>query len=289
MSSIDHPTHGFTAREPMAARERVRTDAAKLTVTDLNFSIAQRKLLDGIMLSLAPGERFGIIGPNGSGKSTLLRCLYAWHRPDSGQVCLNGQDLFTLDATKRACEVAVLAQHAEASLGLTIEEVVALGRLPHRRLPKHERADDDDAIERALTAVDMLAWRQRSFAPLSGGEKQRVLFARALAQQPSILILDEPTNHLDIRHQLMVLEVARSQNITVIATLHDLNIAARWCDRLCLLDQGRIRRIGPPETVLDPVLIGAVYGVDVERDRDPRTGHPRLSFHLPLQTSGSVL
>ncbi|CAH1694188.1 Hemin import ATP-binding protein HmuV [Hyphomicrobiales bacterium] len=288
MSSADIVS-GVAAHRPASAHARSRPDAAKLDAVDLDFSIAQRKLLDGVALALTPGECFGIIGPNGSGKSTLLRCLYAWHRPDSGSIQLNGHDLFAMDAARRACEVAVLAQHAEAGLGLTIEEVVALGRLPHRRLPKRERSQDEPAIEQALLAVDLLDWRKLPFAPLSGGEKQRVLFARALAQQPSLLILDEPTNHLDIRHQLAVLDVARRLGITVVATLHDLNIAARWCDRLCLLDQGRIRRIGPPDAVLEPALIGSVYGVEVERDQDPRMGHPRLSFHLPSRLSGQLL
>ena len=281
MAAIERPADLSPCQAVSTPGHRSTTSGASLDAVALDFSIAQRKLLDGVALTLNPGERFGIIGPNGSGKSTLLRCLYAWHRPDSGSIRLNGHDLLTMNSARRACEVAVLAQHAEAGLGLTIEEVVALGRLPHRHLPKHERADDEAAIEQALLAVDLLAWRKLPFAPLSGGEKQRVLFARALAQQPSLLILDEPTNHLDIRHQLAVLDVARRLGITVVATLHDLNIAARWCDRLCLLDQGRIRRIGPPDHVLEPALIGSVYGVEVERDQDPRTGHPRLSFHLP--------
>ena len=116
--------------------------------------------------------------------------------------------------------------------------------------------------------------------PLSGGEKQRVLFARALAQHPALLILDEPTNHLDVRHQLQLLEAARRQGVSVVTTLHDLNLAARWCHRLCLLDAGRIVATGTPDAVLTPTLIGSVYGVTVERDRDPRTGQPRLSYYL---------
>ena len=221
-----------------------------------------------------------MIGPNGSGKSTLLRCLYAWHAPTSGAVLLDGADLFALPAHQRAQAVAVLAQHSEAGLGLTVGEVVALGRLPHQRAWGRTEAGDEAAVADALAALGLAAWRERPFAPLSGGEKQQVLFARALAQQPTLLILDEPTNHLDIRHQLELLRAARNQGVSVLVTLHDLNLASRWCDRICLLQAGRIRATGPPDAVLTPALVGAVYGVQVDADRDPRTGRPRLSFYL---------
>lgn len=246
----------------------------------IHFSADGREILNGVDLTLDPGERLGVIGPNGSGKSTLLRCLYAWHRPSEGVVLLDGADVLGLPASERAQAIAVLAQHAEAGLGLSIAAVVGLGRLPHRSAWGAETAQDRAAIDEALAAVDLADWRDRPFAPLSGGEKQRVLFARALAQKPRLLILDEPTNHLDIRHQIEVLEIARGLGIAVVATLHDLNLAARWCDRLCLIDQGKVRATGTPGEVLTEELIGQVYGVSVDRDLDPRTGHPRLSFHL---------
>jgi len=255
--------------------------AANLEAQAIHFAAADRAILNGVDLRIAPGERLGIIGPNGSGKSTLLRCLYAWHQPSSGAVLLDGRDLSVWPAKHRAQTIAVLAQQSETGLGLSVGQVVALGRLPHRQSWAAENAADHDAIAEALEAVGLAAWRERPFAPLSGGEKQRVLFARALAQKPSLLILDEPTNHLDIRHQIEVLEIARRSGVSVIASLHDLNLAARWSDRLCLIDQGSVRAVGPPEAVLTSELIGAVYGVSVARDRDPRTGHPRLTFHLP--------
>lgn len=252
--------------------------AATLSADGIHFAAAGRPILAGIDLAVAPGECLGVIGPNGSGKSTLLRCLYAWHRPASGTVLLDGADVATLAPNHRARAIAVLAQHGEPGLGLTVAEVVALGRLPHRTL--RGWAEDDVAVLEALAAIGLSAWAQRPFAPLSGGEKQQVLFARALAQQPTLLILDEPTNHLDIRHQLELLRAARSRGVSLIITLHDLNLAARWCDRLCLLQDGRIRITGPPHAVLTPELIGAVYGVHVECDTDPRTGCPRLSYDL---------
>ena len=254
--------------------------ASALAATAIHFSAGGRPILGGVDLTVAPGERLGIIGPNGSGKSTLLRCLYAWHAPTSGAVLLDGSDVFAMPANQRAQAIAVLAQHSEPGLGLTVGEVVELGRLPHRRAWGRAESGDAAAVAEALAAVGLADWRNRPFAPLSGGEKQQVLFARALAQRPSLLILDEPTNHLDIRHQLELLRAAHDQGVSVLVTLHDLNLAARWCDRLCLLEGGRIRATGPPCEVLTPDLIGAVYGVNVEADRDPRTGRPRLSYYL---------
>lgn len=259
---------------------------SRLDAGAIRFSAGGREILNGIDLTVAAGERLVVIGPNGSGKSTLLRCLYAWHRPSSGVVLLDGTDLFGVPSDRRAQTIAVLAQQSETGLGLSIAEVVGLGRLPHRKSWGAESAEDRAAVDEALAAVGLDTWRDRPFAPLSGGEKQRVLFARALAQKPALLILDEPTNHLDIRHQIEVLEIARRLGISIVATLHDLNLAARWCNRLCLLDQGRVRAVGSPGEVLTPELIGAVYGVGVDRDTDPRSGHPRLSFHLDTPTTG---
>ncbi len=269
------------------ARTRRASDCAPhLEAAGLHLSIAEHDILRGVDLRLAPGERLGIIGPNGSGKSTLLRCLYAWHKPTRGEVHLDGQPLSATPAAQRARTVAVLAQHSEPGLGLSVAEVVALGRMPHRSAWGAATEVDRAAIADALAAVGLLDWSERAFAPLSGGEKQRVLFARALAQSPALLILDEPTNHLDIRHQLDLLDAARGLGVSVIATLHDLNLAARWCDRLCLLDQGRVRAVGTPDEVLEPGLIGSVYDVLVDRDRDPRSGHVRLSFHPVSRSQG---
>ena len=252
---------------------------AKVSARALHFSAASLAILNGIDLDLAPGERLGVIGPNGSGKSTLLRCLYAWHRPSAGRVLIEGNDIHAMPAATRARGISVLAQESEPGLGLSVHEVVALGRLPHRQGWKAPTAADVAAIDAALRAVGLGDWGARPFAPLSGGEKQRVLFARALAQQPTLLILDEPTNHLDIRHQLELLDLARALGIATIATLHDLNLAARWCDRLCLIHEGRVAAIGMPADVLTRDRIAQAFGVAVEIDREPRHGHLRLTFY----------
>jgi iron complex transport system ATP-binding protein len=252
---------------------------ARVEAKAIEFSAAGRPILNGVDLVIAPGERLGIIGPNGSGKSTLLRCLYAWYRPSRGAVLLDGRDVQAMEPMARAREIAVLVQQSETAPGLSVRDVVALGRLPHRNAWAGESEADRSAIDVALASVGMTTWHDRPFAPLSGGEKQRILFARALAQAPSLLLLDEPTNHLDIKHQFEILESAHLHGISVALTLHDLNLAARWCDRVCLIDGGRICAVGHPSDVMTPEVIGKVYGVSVARDRDPRTGDPRLTFY----------
>jgi len=256
-----------------AARGSLVADAVK-------FAAGERLILDGIDLTARPGEKLAVIGPNGSGKSTFLRCIYAWHRPSVGAVLLDGANLAELRAIERARRVSVLTQESESRPSLSVADVVALGRLPHGNGLGGASAEDAAIVARMLALLGLTEIALQPFATLSGGEAQRAMFARALAQQPTLLVLDEPTNHLDVRHQLELLNIASGLGITVIATLHDINIAARWCDRICLIDRGKVRGLGPPDQVLAPELLASVYGVAVDRDDDPRTGRPRFSFHL---------
>jgi iron complex transport system ATP-binding protein len=246
----------------------------------VRFAAGERLILDGIDLTTRPAEKLAVIGPNGSGKSTFLRCIYAWHRPSAGAVLLDGTNLAELRAIERARQVSVLTQESEARPNLSVADVVALGRLPHGNGLGGASVADAAIVARMLALMELTDIAQQPFATLSGGEAQRAMFARALAQQPTLLVLDEPTNHLDVRHQLELLNIASGLGITVIATLHDLNIAARWCDRICLVDRGKVRGLGSPEQVLEPELLASIYGVAVDRDDDPRTGRPRFSFHL---------
>jgi len=261
----------------IAQRDR-RPDS--VSAMSVQFALGDRQILNGIELAVAPGEKLAVIGPNGSGKSTFLRCVYAWHRPTGGAVLLNGKSLAELPPADRARRIGVLTQHSDARPTLSVAEVVALGRLPHRGPFGGTQAKDAAIVARALEALTLTALAERPLATLSGGEAQRVMFARVLAQEPTLLILDEPTNHLDVRHQLELLDVLSRLGITVIATLHDINVAARWCDRICLIEHGKIRSLGAPDDALDPEVLASVYGVAVDRDRDPRTGRPRFSFHL---------
>ncbi|GFM95557.1 ABC transporter ATP-binding protein [Streptomyces fulvorobeus] len=218
------------------------------------------------------------MGPNGSGKSTLLRCVYRALRPTAGTVRLGEEDVYAISARESARRLAALPQEAVSEFDFTVAEVVAMGRLPHQR--SMARATDEDlrTCEAALAGVGAGHLTDRGFLTLSGGEKQRVLIARALAQQPRVLILDEPTNHLDIAQQLEVLALVRESGLTVLTALHDLNLAALHCDLIHVIDAGRIVASGPPHDVLTPALLAEVFGVRAHRVPHPETGAVQLLF-----------
>ncbi|MEU8521450.1 ABC transporter ATP-binding protein [Streptomyces sp. NBC_01216] len=230
-----------------------------------------------------PGETVGLVGPNGSGKTTLLRCVYGTLRPTSGRVLLDGDDLHALTPKARARRVATVPQDGSAEFELTVREVVALGRSPHKRFWEGDTGDDRERAEAALARVGIAGLADRPFPTLSGGERQRALVARALVQAPALLVLDEPTNHLDIRYQLEVLALVRDLGTTNLLALHDLNLAAAHCDRLYVLQDGRIVTHGAPEEILTPGLLAGVYGVDAEVVPHPVTGTPTV-LYLPAGT-----
>ncbi|NGY57782.1 ATP-binding cassette domain-containing protein [Lentzea sp. NEAU-D13] len=217
-------------------------------------------------------EVVGIVGPNGSGKSTTLRCVYRAMKPDAGAVLIDGVNVHKRQQLAR--DLAALTQESQVEFDFTVAEVVEMGRLPHER----DSARDRRIVGDALATVDLSGLASRSFLSLSGGERQRVLIARAIAQEPRVLVLDEPTNHLDIRHQLDVLALARGLGVTVLTVLHDLNLAASYCDRLYVLDEGRLVASGTPEEVLVPELIAKVFHVTAHVVRHPTTGVPQLLF-----------
>jgi iron complex transport system ATP-binding protein len=249
----------------------------RLDLQDVTVEAAGKRLVEDVTLTVDSGAFVGLVGPNGSGKSTLLRCVYRALRPAGGVVRLDGADLHALRPRDAARRLAALPQESAAEFDFTVAEVVAMGRLPHRdRTAAGDRALCDEAMAR--TGVTHLA--DRGFLALSGGEKQRVLIARALAQQPRVLVLDEPTNHLDIAHQLDVLSLVRDSGPTVLAALHDLNLAAAHCDRLYVIAGGRIVASGPPHDVLQPALLAEVFGVRAHRVRHPETGALQLLFDL---------
>ncbi|WP_449064718.1 ABC transporter ATP-binding protein [Planomonospora algeriensis] len=236
-------------------------------------------VLHDVSLTTGSGEVTGLIGPNGSGKSSLLRCVYRRIRPDRGRVLIDGADVWQTPARDVARQVAVVTQDTPADLDDSVEQIVALGRIPHLgalgRLATAERSLIAETMERC----DITALAHRPFATLSGGERQRVHLARALVQQPRLLILDEPTNHLDLRHQVDLLRLVRTLGITVLVTLHDLQLAAAACDRLVVLDDGRLVTDGPVNEVITADLLRVVYRVEAEVDRG-HDGLPRV--FLPL-------
>ncbi|PPI24248.1 histidinol phosphatase [Rathayibacter sp. AY1B1] len=235
-----------------------------------------RLVVDGVSLSPAPGSTVGLLGPNGSGKSSLLRLLQGTAAPDAGVVTLDGAPLRSLRRREVARAVATVTQQAETEADLPVRDVVRLGRTPHRSLLGADTAEDLRAIDRALEQVGLEAKADHLWHTLSGGERQRAHIARALAQEPRELLLDEPTNHLDIRHQLELLALVRALPVTTVVALHDLNLAALFCDALLVLREGCVVAGGTPAEVLTPALIGDVYGVRARVIVD--AGRPHVLF-----------
>ena len=223
-----------------------------------------------------------IIGPNGSGKSTLLKSIYRVLTPQSGTVFLDGNALNSYKPKESARKMAVVAQHNYYNFEFSVQDVVLMGRAPHKKAMERDNADDYRIVREALEKVNMGGFAQRSFSTLSGGEQQRVILARALAQQTQCLILDEPTNHLDIKYQLQLMDTVRSLRLTVVAAIHDLNIAAMYCNKLFVLQNGRIIAFGPPKQVLTREFIRQVYEVEAKLYTDPETGQ----MHILYESAG---
>lgn len=234
---------------------------SQLLVDGVSVEVEGRRLVEQVLLDVAPGQFVGLVGPNGSGKSSLLRTIYRVLKPASGRIVHLGDEIWRVSARQAARRMAVVAQERLGEFDFTVGEIVMMGRTPHKRLLDADTAADHELVERCLGQVAMAQCAGRQFQSLSGGEKQRVLVARALAQQAELLVLDEPTNHLDIRHQLELLELIGRLGTTTLAALHDLNLAARYCHRLAMLHEGRLVALGAPAEVLTAERIGAVYGV----------------------------
>ncbi|MET8556539.1 ABC transporter ATP-binding protein [Streptomyces sp. NPDC004959] len=239
----------------------------KLTVDGLHVSLDATPVLHEIGLDVGPGEIVGLVGPNGSGKSTLLRTVYRSLRPVAGVVRVDGQDVWRLSARAAARHTAAVLQDGAGAGGLTVAETVALGRTPHHGVLGRDGESDRHAVTEALESCGIAALADRDLTSLSGGERQRVLLARALAQDPELLVLDELTNHLDIRARFELLGLIRATGITTLAVLHDLDLAARLCDRLAVLHHGRLVTCGPVLDVLTPGLFHQVFGVRARAER----------------------
>ncbi len=239
-------------------------------------------ILSDITFAVPQGQIMAICGANGAGKSSLLRMIYRHQAPRRGTVRLMGKDVWRMGAPESARHLAAVLQEQPTDFALTARQIVALGRLPHRRgwgAGLSTPGQDDAAIiAAAMRRMDLGAMADRAFGTLSGGERQRVMVARALAQEPRVIVLDEPTNHLDIRHQLELLTLLKGLGLTVIATLHDLTLAAEFAGRVLILAKGRVLADGPPDSTLTEANLARAFDV---RTRIDRTGDaPRFSFHL---------
>jgi iron complex transport system ATP-binding protein len=229
-------------------------------------------------LHVAAGEFVGLIGPNGSGKTSLLRCAWRFSKPERGEVRLDHHNVWKQSSRWCAQRIAVVLQEFPDAFGLTVEEVVAMGRTPHKGLFDGDTVEDRNLVIHALESVGLRGFEDHAFSTLSGGEKQRVILARALAQQPQMLILDEPTNHLDPRYQLELLRLVKRLKIGTLASIHDLNLAAAFCDRLYVINHGRIVASGPPQDVLTTELLRNVFDVEALIDEHPLHGYPRITW-----------
>lgn len=229
-------------------------------------------------LRVAPGEFVGLIGPNGSGKTSLLRCAWRFNKPEGGEVRLDHHNVWQQSPRWCAQRIAVVLQEFPDAFGLTVFEVVAMGRTPHKGLFDGDTPEDRRLVTQSLESVGLEGFEDHAFSTLSGGEKQRVILARALAQQPQLLILDEPTNHLDPRYQLELLQRVKRLKIGTLASIHDLNLAAAFCDRLYVINHGRIVASGTPKEVLTTALLRTVFGVEALIDEHPLHGYPRITW-----------
>ena len=255
-----------------------------ISAQDITYEIEGSTLLDGVDLHADRGQIVGLIGPNGAGKSTLLRTISGILRYRGGAVLLEGEDLRSLSPKDVAATLALVPQIAPYTYGFTSIELVLMGRYPHLGRYQIEGREDDRIARDAMRLTETEQFADRTLDTLSGGERQRVFLARALAQQPRILLMDEPTANLDILHQLKVLDLVRrlvADGLTAVAAIHDLNMAARYCDKLVLLNRGRVLAVGSPEEVLTPETIESAFDVHSAVYRDPVTGALAISLIGP--------
>ncbi|HYF65112.1 MAG TPA: ABC transporter ATP-binding protein [Herpetosiphonaceae bacterium] len=253
-----------------------------LEARELGCAYGRRNVFAGVDLGVRPGEVLALIGPNGAGKTTLLRALAGLLRPRQGRVWLDGAPLEAMRPRRVARRLAFAPQLGPAGSLLSVEQMVALGRAPHRGWLLPFTTGDRAVVERTLERLGLAGLRGRAAGELSGGEQRRVIIARALAQQPAVLLLDEPTAHLDLKYQLEILELvrelARRDGLAVVLTLHDLNQAAFCADRVALLARGRLQAAGAPAEVISPAAIEAAYEVPVLLVPHPLGGPPLLAL-----------
>lgn len=251
-----------------------------LRINHLSGGYGKENIITGLSLDISRDDFMGIIGPNGSGKTTLLRFASRVLTPRAGTIYFKEQNIIQMDLKEFCRNVAFVAQDISTGFSYTVTEIVAMGRIPHLKRLQFETKKDREIIEEALILTDTLHFKDKRIDELSAGERQRVIIARALAQEPALLLLDEPTSHLDIGHQIQVLNLLkklnRRNNLTIVMILHDLNLASAYCNRIVLLDKGAIYKEGSPGEVLTYQNIEAVYKTVVIVNKNPVTGRPNV-------------
>ncbi len=250
----------------------------QLEAKDISVTLSRKEIVKNASLKVREKEFVGLLGPNGSGKTTLLKSIYRVLKPSNGVVLFDGEDINRLSYRDTSKRMGVVSQFNNLNFDFTVEEMVLMGRAPHKKAFDRDTEEDYRIAEDALSRVDMLDFKDRSFLTLSGGEKQRIILARALAQNVEMLILDEPTNHLDIKYQLQIMDVVKSLNIGVLSAIHDLNLTLMYCTYVYVLKKGQIVAEGPTEKVITEELIRDVYEVECSVFRHPATDKLCVTF-----------
>ena len=250
----------------------------KLEVKDIRYSIDSKEILRGIDFQIEAGSFVGIVGPNGCGKSTLVKNIYKVYKPDSGVVYIDGKDTSSLTNRETAHEMSVMQQENNIEFDMTVYDMVMLGRYSHQKMFHNDKYRDKNIVLEYIREVGLEGYEDRSYFSLSGGEKQRTLVARALVQKAPLIILDEPTNHLDIGYQYQIMNILKRQKLTVLACVHDLNIASVYCDRIIMMKKGRVVADGTPEELLIPENIKELFGINTEVFHNKSTGRPSIVF-----------
>jgi iron complex transport system ATP-binding protein len=250
----------------------------KVQVKNLRFAIDKKEILKDISFEVQKGSFVGVIGPNGSGKSTLLKNIYRLYKPSSGSILLDNKELSKMKDKDCAKEIAVLAQESNTHFDFTVKQIVKMGRYPYKSVFEDYSKDDLKMVEEMLKKVGLESYSDRNFSELSGGEKQRTLIARALVQNTDFLVLDEPTNHLDIGYQIQLMDLVKSLNITTLAAIHDMNLAAMYCDYLIVMKDGNIKEVGTVEEIINSEMLKDVFGVNAYVGVNPINKKLQVSF-----------
>ena len=252
----------------------------KLKVDNLTYSISGITIVSDVSLKIQKGEFVGLLGPNGCGKSTLLKNIYHVLSPDAGSVYLDEDNIGGMGSKELARKMSVMIQENSVEFDMNVLDMVMLGRYAHKRMFGSMTKEDLDIARSALKEVGMEDYEERSFLSLSGGEKQRILIARVLAQKTDFIILDEPTNHLDIQYQFQIMDILKAQNVTVFSSVHDLNIAAFYCDKIIVMKKGKIIHYGTPEEILVPEIIDELYHIRSQVSENAWTGKRQI-YYIP--------
>lgn len=250
----------------------------ELRAENMIVTLANTDIVNDISIKVKNKQFVGLIGPNGCGKSTLLKSIYKVIKPKKGSIYLGDLDVLNSEPLSVSRIMGVVGQFNDLSFDFTVEEMVLMGRTPHKKFMEQDTEEDYKIVREALNKVSLTGYEDRSYLTLSGGEKQRVILARAIAQQPSFLVMDEPTNHLDIKYQLQILSIVKQMNIGTLAALHDLELAAEYCDYLYVMKQGKLMAQGTPKELLTSKLIREVYDVSCEIYTNPVTGELGIAY-----------